>query len=731
VTTFLARKLCVPAMLLFVLGLASPMFADQDDPPGRVARLSYISGNVSFQPSGEDQWSQATLNYPLTTGDRIFTDQNSRAELETGNIAVRLSASTDLTTSTLNDQLVQLGVAEGTLRVRAYDIRDGNSIEIDTPSAALTLLRPGSYRVEIYPDDATTLVTVDSGDLQIDGNGFSQTVHSGQSIKLTGSNDVQVDFVSPPYADDFDNWCGNRDRRVLASRSREYVGDYVPGYSDLDDYGAWESVPEYGQIWFPRSVAVGWVPYRYGHWAWVEPWGWTWVEDEPWGFAPFHYGRWVAIGPRWGWIPGPVVVRPVYAPALVAFVGGGGVSFGVGVQCWFPLGPRDPYFPWYHHSDGYLRQVNITNVTVRNVTIVNNYINVRNAGEVRYAYQRVGATAVSTEAFRSSQPVARQIVRVNDADLARARVIPHPQIVPDKRAIVAGAPVVHPPVENTRPFVEHRPLNPPGQQGRVFTQDRGNANRGGNPPQGGQNQPGGDDRTFRGSGDRRTVQVPNATPNPTPNTPEEQHGRPVIPDRGTYNPSGGNPTPNPTPEQHGRAVVPDRGTYNPPGGNPTPNPTPEQHGRAVVPDRGTFNPPPANPTPNPQEEQHGRPVIPDRGTFNRPGNPPFNPNQPGPAQGNNGGQGNSGGQTKPVSSGPPPQRPLVTNAPPPPPHPSFVQRQPALQDHPGRPLEPRQIDNIRQGQPAGQSHDREYSPHQNNPAPKPTPHSDDHGKKGH
>jgi hypothetical protein len=679
VKTLSVRKLCFPAIVLFIIALASPMFGEEGDPPERVARLSYINGNVSFQPSGEDQWSQATLNYPLTTGDRIFTDQDSRAELETGNIAVRLSSNTDLTTTTLNDQLVQIGVAQGTLRVRAYEMREGNSVEIDTPTAALTILRPGSYRVEIYPDEATTLVTVNSGDLEINGNGFSQTVHSGQTVKLTGTdNDVQLDSVSASQPDDFDNWCGDRDRRFLSSRSRDYVGNYVPGYSDLDEYGNWESVPEYGQIWFPHGVVVGWVPYRYGHWAWVEPWGWTWVEDEPWGFAPFHYGRWVAIGPRWGWIPGPVVVRPVYAPALVAFVGGGGVSIGVGVQCWFPLGPRDPYFPPYHHSDVYLRQVNVTNVTVRNVTVVNNYINVRNVNEVHYAYQRTATTAVSTEAFRTSQPVGRQVVRVNVDEVARAQVIAHPEVVPDRRAISAGAPIAHPPVERTRPVVEHRPLNPGNQQqGGRFTPDRGTFGRpgGANPPTG-QTQQGGEDGTLHGVGDQRTVKAPP-------------------------------PTPNPSQDQHGRAVTPDRGTYNRSGGNPPPNSTPAVQNQSGAEDR-TFHGPD------------------DRRTVTNPANG---------AQGNSGPQGvqgNSGGENKPQFAGPPPQRPLVTNAPPPPRNPAFTQRAPVMQDHPGRPLEPAQMNNLRQGQPAGPSRDHEYAPHQHDSTPpKSNQHSDDHSKKGH
>ncbi len=605
------------------------------DPPSRVARLGYVSGTVSFQPSGEDQWSQAVLNYPLTTGDRIYADRDGRAELETGNIAVRVSSSTDVTTTNLNDQLVQLGLAQGTLRVRAYDILQGNSVEIDTPNAALTLLRPGSYRVETYPDDGTTLVTVNSGDLEISGNGISQTVHSGQSVKLVGTDDVQMAFVSAPGGDDFDSWCNDRDRRYLSSNSRQYTGGYVPGYDDLDQYGQWQPSPDYGQVWYPNSVAADWAPYRYGRWAWVEPWGWTWVEDEPWGFAPFHYGRWALIGSRWGWVPGTVVVgiRPVYAPALVAFVGGP----NAGVQVWFPLGPRDPFLPWYHHSDVYLRQVNV--VTVRNVNIVN-VVNVRNVENIHYAYQRVAPTAVSTEAFRGGRPVGREVVHVDVNQIGRARVIPHPAIQPDVHAVHAGAPEVHPPVERTRPHIESRTP--------VSVGDRGPAPRPsdrGGPPQG--------------------------------NRTETVHTQP--------------------------AEVPRKD-------NPTEN---VRTAPAEVPRRD-----------NPQESIHTPPSgeVPRN---NVPANNQVNAGRPGQ---------NDHPAGQPGPGGPPTDRkPLVTRTPPPPQNPSYAQRQGASQDHPGRPLEPQQVNNIRNGQPAGQMHDREVPSH-NEPPPKarsnsgPPPKSQDHGK---
>ena len=177
-------------------------------------------------------------------------------------------------------------------------------------------------------------------------------------------------------------------------------------------------MPDYGEIWVPRGVAVGWAPYRYGHWVWIAPWGWTWVEAEPWGFAPFHYGRWVFVNDYWGWVPGPVVVRPVYAPALVAFVGGGGasfsVSFGGGFEgvAWFPLGPRDVWVPGYRCSPRYFQNINVTNTRVVNVAeitnVYNNYTrNVTVVNNYTYAHNAVAVTAVSRDTFVNARPVAQ------------------------------------------------------------------------------------------------------------------------------------------------------------------------------------------------------------------------------------------------------------------------------------------------------------------------------------
>ncbi len=219
-----------------------------------------------------------------------------------------------------------------------------------------------------------------------------------------------------PRPDDFDDWCFARDERYDNSLSRRYVSDEVIGAADLDEYGAWDDMPSYGSVWFPARVASGWAPYRSGHWAWIDPWGWTWVDNAPWGFAPFHYGRWVYVGNRWGWLPGPVAMRPVYAPALVVFVGGSnwqsGYARGGAPVGWCPLGPRDVYVPPYRVSRGYYTHVNASNTRMidrdRLGRSYENFAHGRPMHDRDYAYRHdpAAVTAVSRETFVHARPVA-------------------------------------------------------------------------------------------------------------------------------------------------------------------------------------------------------------------------------------------------------------------------------------------------------------------------------------
>ncbi len=429
-----------------------------DNPPSRVARIAYLKGRVDFLRAGLDQWSEAALNFPATTGDRIYTDKGAKAELQIGPYTVRMWERTDLTITNLNDEIMQLGLEQGSIRVNVREVSTGETVEVDTPNGALTLLDRGKYRVDVNPDGNQTVVSVFSGRLQVTGGGASQTVDASQAVKLTGQDLVQVESIPMPPPDDFDVWSEERDLHLKSSKSGQYVNPVTPGFEDLDDYGYWSEVVDYGPVWFP-PVAAGWVPYRFGNWAWIDPWGWTWVEAEPWGFCPFHYGRWVFIGAAWGWLPGPFVMTPVYAPAFVAFLGGTGFSIGVGAGLvgWFPLGPREPFFPWYHYSGNYLNVVNVTNI--RNVTNITNITNVTNINNVHYAYKNIATTAVPKQVFSSGQPVAKHVARVSPQQLANAQVIPHPAVNPTKQAAMPGKPVAQPPV-HPRPLATARTTAP-------------------------------------------------------------------------------------------------------------------------------------------------------------------------------------------------------------------------------------------------------------------------------
>jgi hypothetical protein len=335
--------------------------ADQNDPPGRVARLKYVQGAVSFQPAGEPDWVSAVANRPMTTGDKLWADTGARAELRIGSATIRLDSSTGFSFLNLDDRTVQLQLTQGTLDIRVQRLGSGEIFEVDTPNQAFSILRPGQYRVQASEDGNSTFVTVRSGEGEATGGGQTYSVRSGERGTFTGTDSISADVVSAGGTDQFDNWGETRDRHDDASRSTRYVSPDVVGYEDLDDNGSWRDDPAYGNVWAPR-VSSGWAPYHDGHWAWISPWGWTWVDDAPWGYAPFHYGRWVSSRGDWCWVPGPIAIEPVYAPALVAFIGGSnfGVSISVGGGGygdnvgWFPLGPREVYVPGYNTSRGYV-----------------------------------------------------------------------------------------------------------------------------------------------------------------------------------------------------------------------------------------------------------------------------------------------------------------------------------------------------------------------------------------
>lgn len=458
------RQRIIPSLFAILFAASGWALAD---PPSRVARLAYVSGAASFSPGGERDWGRAVVNRPMITGDRLWVDDGARAELQLGAAAIRVGGATSITLLNLDDRIAQVQLSQGVLNIRVRQLQQGSTFEVATPNLAYSIRRPGSYRIEVSPDGRTTTVAVRTGLAEVYGDRRAFIVNAGQTFRFLGSGlrDYQTFAVYRP--DEFDNWSALRDRRWDTSPSRRYVSPEMIGYEDLDQYGTWRKVPTYGNVWVPRRVAADWAPYRDGHWSWVEPWGWTWIDDQPWGFAPSHYGRWARIDTGWAWVPGPATVRPVYAPALVAFVGGDNVrASGGNAVAWFPLGPRDVYRPSYSVSREYFTSVNTSNTVVYNRSNITTLYDNRDTSNITYTNQSIpgAVVAVLAAAFAQSRPVARETVTVPREMIASAPARTHAPVAPVQASVIgAGAPAAKPPeAVQTRPVVAQvKPPPPP------------------------------------------------------------------------------------------------------------------------------------------------------------------------------------------------------------------------------------------------------------------------------
>ena len=394
------------------------------DPPSRVARISFLDGSVSMQPGGAGDWGAASINRPVTIGDKLWTDQNSRLELQAGQASIHIGAMTALSFLNLDGNATQMRLAEGHVNFRVREMREGDLYEVDAPNMAFTVKEAGAFRIDVNENGDATGVTVIRGEGEVAAGGQTYTVHAGERASIMGS-DTSVEYnvnAAPLKPDELDQWSDQRDLKEENSTAAKYVPRDVVGYSDLDDYGTWNEEPTYGHVWYPNSVQAGWAPYSNGYWSWVGPWGWTWVDYSPWGFAPFHYGRWIYGGGRWGWCPGPYYGGAVYGPAFVGFLGGVHVGFGVGFGAgvgWFPLGWGEPYHPWYRCGNGYWNRVNVHNTYIRNA---NAYNRTNNNYNYRYSHETHAVTVASHSAFANGQAINRNNMRVNESMLRGAHV---------------------------------------------------------------------------------------------------------------------------------------------------------------------------------------------------------------------------------------------------------------------------------------------------------------------
>ena len=419
-----------------------------------VARVAYLDGGASFARGDEpDDWQAADVNVPMTLGDRIYTNDHSRMELQVhGGDTIWAGAHTDLAALNLTEDTKQFAVKSGvaTFRVRQMDAND--VWEVDTPNAAVNFESAGDYRVRV-DQDGNTRIAVERGNATVAAGGGQIALNAGEEMVIDGTDSPRYDVVSMTPPDAWDHWVEGRYGRVQHSASYHYVNASISGAEDLDQYGSWSSNPQYGMVWSPTQVEVGWTPYRVGHWGWQDPWGWTWISSEPWGWAPYHYGRWVTYSSRWYWVPvAPVVQAVAYSPALVGFVGSGPgfsasvtIGGGGGYVGWFPLAPREPFVPWWAPHP--VAAVNVTNVTYVNQTYV---------------------TVVNQNTFVSGGLVARNVVtdgavvrQVSATQVVRGAVPMIPTVASTRVSVRTGTNVVRPPAAVVARSVVARVAPPP------------------------------------------------------------------------------------------------------------------------------------------------------------------------------------------------------------------------------------------------------------------------------
>jgi len=467
-----AKRIIGLMLALGVLaGVASARGAESPDPQqaaiGRMPpRLSFADGQVSFWRPGAQDWAQAQVNTPLAPGDELYTGSSGNLELQIGARAfVRGWANSQIGLENQEPDFLQFKVTSGHASFDIRTLEPGRTVEVDTPNAAFTIEHAGYYRVDVIGQRTSFIARRGGRATVTPASGEAFAISPSEEAIIEGTASPQVtSFVAPPL-DDWDTWNYARTDALLDAVSARYVSPGVYGVDDLDSNGTWRVVPTYGPVWVPTAVGPGWAPYSTGSWTLDPYYGWSWVDTAPWGWGPYHHGRWIHLDGYWAWAPGPLVVRPAYAPALVGFFGGPGVHVGVGiggpVVGWVALGWGEPLVPWWGRPGfvhvptwrgwGGPRVVNnlvIDRTTVVNVQTINFY---RNAG-VQHAVVAVG------EGHFGRGPIAS--ARLAQVDVKNLRLIhtgPQVAATPASFAPTAGRGIRPPEGSLSRSVVATRP----------------------------------------------------------------------------------------------------------------------------------------------------------------------------------------------------------------------------------------------------------------------------------
>ena len=184
-------------------------------------------------------------------------------------------------------------------------------------------------------------------------------------------------------------------------------------YDELSPYGSWVENPDYGYVWIPR-VEPGFAPYATnGYWVLTEE-GWTWYSNYPWGWAPFHYGRWytdAVYGPVWvpdhEWGPGWVTWR-----RSPGYYGWAPISPGVSISVAYSSGYQVPSNHWRFVRNRDFGKTNIHHYyvnTSNNVIIINHttVINNTRTDQSRHVTYNSGPDRTDVEKYagRKISPV--------------------------------------------------------------------------------------------------------------------------------------------------------------------------------------------------------------------------------------------------------------------------------------------------------------------------------------
>jgi hypothetical protein len=403
--------------------VASAVAAQGGDPPARVGHVSVLGEQMEHSADGR-HWEPASVGAPLTTHSELRTAQ-SRAELRVGSTALRLAPQAQLQFEQLDDTAVVVALHQGRLNVRLRQCcQGGDRLSLLLDGARFDADSAGSFHFDVHGRALRASVGVFEGSGTLTVGAQRITLVAGQQVMFS-TQAMKVVTQGPTDRWALDNWADERDQEAQAGGAALHAPAEMTGAVVLDRHGAWRIDPRLGPVWFPRGVAADWAPYRQGRWAWVAPWGWTWIDDAPWGFAPFHYGRWTFLAGRWGWLPGNAQAKPVYAPALVGFygtpAGGWGLAAGAStgaVVGWYPLGPGEFYRPPGKPSPTYVQALNQPHM------LDAEELGTRSAPDAaashRYAQTSFAATVVPKAAFESGQAVAPARLEVAPRTLAGA-----------------------------------------------------------------------------------------------------------------------------------------------------------------------------------------------------------------------------------------------------------------------------------------------------------------------